>query len=63
MSQPAEQFSTDDPQTDRSRIIDRVEHGEEIVISRRSTGCDGRPHQARRPEGAAGFLGRATRHG
>jgi prevent-host-death family protein len=29
-----EQFSIDDPKTNLSRIIERVEHGEEIIISR-----------------------------
>ncbi|WP_225731303.1 MULTISPECIES: type II toxin-antitoxin system Phd/YefM family antitoxin [unclassified Nocardia] len=34
---PAEQFDIHDAETHFSRIIDRVEHGEEIVISRAGT--------------------------
>jgi prevent-host-death family protein len=33
----AEQFDIHDAQTNLSRIIDRVEHGEEIVITRAGT--------------------------
>lgn len=33
----AEQFNIHDAKTNLSRIIDRVEHGEEIVISRAGT--------------------------
>ena len=34
---PAAQFNIHDAKTNLSRIIDRVEHGEEIVISRAGT--------------------------
>jgi prevent-host-death family protein len=33
----AEQFNIHDAKTNLSRIIDRVEHGEEIIISRAGT--------------------------
>ena len=33
----AEQFDIDDAQTNLSRIIERVEHGEEIIITRAGT--------------------------
>jgi prevent-host-death family protein len=33
----SEQFDIDDAKTNLSRIIERVEHGEEIVISRAGT--------------------------
>lgn len=36
-SEPATQFNIHDAKTNLSRIIDRVEHGEEIVISRAGT--------------------------
>lgn len=34
---PAERFNIHDAKTHLSRIIDRVEHGEEIIISRAGT--------------------------
>ena len=34
MSEPSAQFNIHDAKTNLSRIIDRVEHGEEIIISR-----------------------------
>ncbi|WP_306206307.1 type II toxin-antitoxin system Phd/YefM family antitoxin [Actinoplanes sp. RD1] len=34
MSEPALQFNIHEAKTNLSRIIDRVEHGEEIIISR-----------------------------
>lgn len=34
MAEAAEQFNIHDAKTHLSRIIDRVEHGEEIIISR-----------------------------
>jgi prevent-host-death family protein len=34
MSEAAAQFNIHDAKTNLSRIIDRVEHGEEIIISR-----------------------------
>ncbi|GIM89303.1 type II toxin-antitoxin system Phd/YefM family antitoxin [Paractinoplanes toevensis] len=34
MSEPAANFSIHDAEANLSRIIDRVEHGEEIIISR-----------------------------
>jgi prevent-host-death family protein len=34
MSEPAAQFNIHEAKTNLSRIVDRVEHGEEIVISR-----------------------------
>jgi prevent-host-death family protein len=37
MSEAAAQFNIHDAKTNLSRIIDRVEHGEEIVISRAGT--------------------------
>jgi len=37
MSEAATQFNIHDAKTNLSRIIDRVEHGEEIVISRAGT--------------------------
>jgi prevent-host-death family protein len=37
MSEPAAQFNIHDAKTNLSRIIDRVEHGEEIIISRAGT--------------------------
>jgi prevent-host-death family protein len=37
MSEPASQFNIHDAKTNLSRIIDRVEHGEEIIISRAGT--------------------------
>jgi prevent-host-death family protein len=37
MSEPAAQFNIHDAKTNLSRIIDRVEHGEEIIISRSGT--------------------------
>ena len=36
-SEPVEQFNIHDAKTHLSRIIDRVEHGEEIIISRAGT--------------------------
>lgn len=36
-AESAEQFNIHDAKTNLSRIIDRVEHGEEIVISRAGT--------------------------
>lgn len=36
-SEPVPQFNIHDAKTHLSRIIDRVEHGEEIVISRAGT--------------------------
>ena len=36
-TESAEQFNIHDAKTNLSRIIDRVEHGEEIVISRAGT--------------------------
>lgn len=36
-SEPAAQFNIHDAKTNLSRIIDRVEHGEEIIISRAGT--------------------------
>ena len=36
-SEPAAQFNIHDAKTNLSRIIDRVEHGEEIVICRAGT--------------------------
>jgi prevent-host-death family protein len=36
-TEPAMQFNIHDAKTNLSRIIDRVEHGEEIVISRAGT--------------------------
>lgn len=36
-SEAASQFNIHDAKTNLSRIIDRVEHGEEIVISRAGT--------------------------
>ncbi|GID26701.1 type II toxin-antitoxin system Phd/YefM family antitoxin [Paractinoplanes brasiliensis] len=37
MSDAAAQFNIHDAKTNLSRIIDRVEHGEEIIISRAGT--------------------------
>ena len=37
MSESAAQFNIHDAKTNLSRIIDRVEHGEEIIISRSGT--------------------------
>jgi len=37
MSEAAAQFNIHDAKTNLSRIIDRVEHGEEIIISRAGT--------------------------
>ena len=37
MSEAAAQFNIHDAKTNLSRIIDRVEHGEEIIISRSGT--------------------------
>jgi prevent-host-death family protein len=37
MSDAAAQFNIHDAKTNLSRIIDRVEHGEEIIISRSGT--------------------------
>ena len=37
MSEGAAQFNIHDAKTNLSRIIDRVEHGEEIIISRSGT--------------------------
>jgi prevent-host-death family protein len=37
MSETAAQFNIHDAKTNLSRIIDRVEHGEEIIISRAGT--------------------------
>lgn len=37
MSEAAAQFNIHDAKTHLSRIIDRVEHGEEIIISRSGT--------------------------
>jgi prevent-host-death family protein len=37
MPEPASQFNIHDAKTNLSRIIDRVEHGEEIIISRAGT--------------------------
>ena len=37
MSEAAAQYNIHDAKTNLSRIIDRVEHGEEIVISRAGT--------------------------
>ncbi len=37
MSEAADQFNIHDAKTNLSRIIDRVEHGEEIIISRAGT--------------------------
>jgi prevent-host-death family protein len=37
MSEAATQFNIHDAKTHLSRIIDRVEHGEEIIISRAGT--------------------------
>ena len=37
MSEAAAQFNIHDAKTHLSRIIDRVEHGEEIIISRAGT--------------------------
>ena len=34
MSEPAAHISIDDPEINLSRIVDRVEHGEEIIIDR-----------------------------
>lgn len=36
-SEPVSQFNIHDAKTNLSRIIDRVEHGEEIIISRAGT--------------------------
>ncbi|GIH12800.1 type II toxin-antitoxin system Phd/YefM family antitoxin [Rugosimonospora africana] len=36
-SEPAAQFNIHDAKTNLSRIIERVEHGEEIIISRAGT--------------------------
>jgi prevent-host-death family protein len=36
-SEPVPQFNIHDAKTHLSRIIDRVEHGEEIIISRAGT--------------------------
>jgi prevent-host-death family protein len=36
-TEPAEQFNIHDAKTHLSRLIERVEHGEEIVISRAGT--------------------------
>jgi prevent-host-death family protein len=36
-SEPAAQFNIHEAKTNLSKIIDRVEHGEEIVISRSGT--------------------------
>ncbi|GAA0489088.1 hypothetical protein Ade02nite_73220 [Paractinoplanes deccanensis] len=37
MAEAAAQFNIHDAKTNLSRIIDRVEHGEEIIISRSGT--------------------------
>jgi prevent-host-death family protein len=37
MSEPAARFNIHDAKTNLSRIIDRVEHGAEIIISRAGT--------------------------
>jgi len=37
MSEPAMQFNIHDAKTNLSRIVDRVEQGEEIIISRAGT--------------------------
>ena len=37
MTEAAAQFNIHDAKTNLSRIIDRVEHGEEIIISRSGT--------------------------
>ena len=52
-SEPVEQFNIHDAKTHLSRIIDRVEHGEEIIISRA-----GRPVAKVIP-----LAGRVQRHG
>ena len=45
--QPAAQFNIHDAKTNLYRIIERVEHGEEIIISRAAAPPDYRHHRHR----------------
>jgi prevent-host-death family protein len=56
-SDPAEQFNIHDAKTHLSRIIERVEHGEEITISRAGTPVAKIiPLEPRRPRTGRGSL-------
>ncbi|MBQ0894175.1 type II toxin-antitoxin system prevent-host-death family antitoxin [Micromonospora sp. U56] len=57
----AAQFNIHDAETNLSRIIERVEHGEEIVISRAGTPvAKVIPLRARRRSGRGSLRGRVT---
>lgn len=74
-SEPAAQFDIHDAKTNLSRIIERAEHGEEIIISRAGNPVDGHTadpsrlsHRSRLPgrqardRGGLGFAGCQREH-
>nr|WP_054050421.1 hypothetical protein [Alloactinosynnema sp. L-07]CRK58889.1 Prevent host death protein, Phd antitoxin \ len=60
-AEPVSQFNLDDAKANLSRIIERVEHGEEIAISRADTCGEGDPHARKPGRSTYGILkGRVT---